>query len=305
MVLLREFEDSVQRAFLQGLVPGTTHLYTGQEAVAVGFAAASSPGDYWTYTYRGHGHVLARGMSPLAAMSEIFGRSNGCNRGRGGSMHLTDKRLGLMGSFAIVGAGIPIAVGLARAAQLSGSGKVSVTFFGDGATNIGAFHEGLNLAAVWEVPAIFVCENNLYGEYSRYHLTTKIDNLADRATAYGMPGVIVDGNDVMAVYKTARSAIDRARSGGGPTLVEAKTYRHRGHSRTDMAKYRPPEEVAAWMDRDPLKLARGLLVEGKHATEAELDALVEEIARQVAVATEEAVASSWPAVEGITRNVHL
>jgi pyruvate dehydrogenase E1 component alpha subunit len=260
--------------------------------------------DYSTYTYRGHGHVLARGMDPHAAFAEIMGRATGVNRGKGGSMHLTDARLGLVGSFAIVGAGLPVAVGLGRASQLRGSGQVSVTFFGDGATNIGAFHEALNLAAVWKAPVVFVCENNLYGEYSRYNETTPLDDLAIRASSYAMRSMIVDGNDVRAVYQAACKAVAFARGGDGPTFVECKTYRQRGHSRSDPARYRPEEEVKAWLARDPLDITRRQLVAEQIAPEAELKAVVEQVAAEIGQALDRASQAPIPGLEEVTRDVY-
>jgi TPP-dependent pyruvate/acetoin dehydrogenase alpha subunit len=254
MLAIRLFEDKVQELFLQGLVQGTTHLCHGQEATIVGSMAALYPNDLVTVTYRGHGHALARGMTLDAGFAELMGRSTGCCHGVGGSMHFTDFSLGLIGAFAIVGAGLPVAVGAALSAKRRGTNQVAMTFCGDGATNIGTFHESLNMAAVWGAPTVFVIENNLYGEYTPMRDTTPIDDLADRADSYGMPGTVVDGQDIEAVYATAVDAVRRARSGGGPTLIEAKTYRFRGHSRTDPAKYRPPGELDAWKERDPLTL---------------------------------------------------
>jgi TPP-dependent pyruvate/acetoin dehydrogenase alpha subunit len=297
MVRIREFEDQVHRSFLAGLVHGTTHLCQGHEAVSAGAARALRDNDYVTYTYRGHGHCIARGLQPEAAFGELFGRTTGASHGLGGSMHMTDVSRGLIGSFGIVGAGLPVAVGAGQSAQLSGQGQVSMTFFGDGATNIGAFHESLNLAAVWALPVIFVCENNLYGEYTRIEHTTPFEDLARRAEAYDMPGFIVDGNDVLAVYETMSEAVERARAGGGPSLVECKTYRQRGHSRTDPAKYRSPEEVEAWLARDPLKLFREVLLARGVLSEQGADALVEEIRDEMAAAAEAAKNAPWPDAE--------
>ena len=222
MVRIRIFEDKVQELFLRNLVQGTTHLCQGQEAVSVGVIAALQPKDYVTMTYRGHGQALARGMDMEAIFAELMGRRTGAALGLGGSMHLTDGRLNLIGCFAIVGAGLPVAVGAAMSAKLRGDGRVSVTFFGDGASNIGTFHEALNMASVWQAPVIFVIENNLYGEYTPMRKTTPIDDLAERAKPFHMPGMVVDGNDVEAVYAAAREAVSRARSGGGPSLLECK-----------------------------------------------------------------------------------
>lgn len=260
MWLIRAFEDRVQELFLQGAVAGTTHLCQGQEAVSVGVCSALRRSDYITCTYRGHGHTLAKGADATKAMAEILGRGDGLCRGLGGSMHLADAGCGALGSFAIVGAGIPIAVGAAWSARLRETDQVAVAFFGDGTVNIGAFHEGLNLAAVWKLPAVFVCENNLYGEYTPFNQTSPVQHVADRAAAYAMPAERVDGNDVEQVYAAAQRAIARARRGDGPTLVECETYRQRGHSRSDPGTYRPADEVARWMARDPLVLLRERLV---------------------------------------------
>jgi len=253
MLEIRYFEDEVQRLFFRGLVRATTHLCQGQEAVTVGACSVLGAADTMVCTYRGHGAVLARGVSPAAAFAELMGRSTGLCRGKGGSMHLMDVTAGAYGSFAIVGAGLPVANGLAWAARYARADSVCVAFFGDGATNIGAFHEALNLAAVWRLPVLFICENNLYGEYSPMRATTPIDRLADRAVSYGMPGEQVDGNDVLAVRSSVEAAAARSRAGEGPSLIEALTYRHGGHSRGDAGKYRPEEEVAAWLARDPIE----------------------------------------------------
>ena len=238
MTLIREFEEQVHRSYLEGLVHGTTHLCNGQEAVCAGVAKALRDDDYVSYTYRGHGQCLARGMDLEAAFAELFGRETGVCGGLGGSMHLTDIDRGLIGAFGIVGAGLPVAVGAGVSAQLAGRKQVSVCFFGDGAINIGAFHEAMNMAQVWKLPVIFVCENNLYGEFSHILHTTPYENLVIRAAGYSMQTELVDGNDVLAVYDAAAPAVARARDGEGPTFIECKTYRHRGHSRTDPAKYR-------------------------------------------------------------------
>ena len=237
MVNIRVAEEEIQNLFMANLVRGTTHLAIGQEACSAGVAEALVSGDTITCTYRGHGHALALGMSLRTLMAEMMGKASGACKGRGGSMHMTDKSIGLLGANAIVGAQLPIAMGAALTAQVKRSGKISVSFFGDGAANIGVFHESLNMAAVWKLPVIFVCENNLYGEYSPVRATTPIDNLADRAGGYGMPGVIVDGQDVEAVHAAANDAAQHARNGEGPSLLEPKTYRYRGHSRSDTAAY--------------------------------------------------------------------
>lgn len=294
MLRIREFEEQVHRSFLAGLVHGTTHLCQGQEAVAAGAVAALRDSDYVTYTYRGHGVCIARGMPPEAAFAELFGRASGVSRGLGGSMHMTDVSRGLIGSFGIVGAALPCAVGAGLSAQLDGRGQVSLTFFGDGATNIGAFHEAMNLAAVWSLPVIFVCENNLYGEYTPIRATTPFEDLARRAAAYDMPATIVDGNDVLGVYDAVGDAAERARRGGGPTFVECKTYRQRGHSRTDPGTYRPKEEVATWLARDPVSLGRAMVVSRGALSEAEADELAAAVRGEIAAAAEAAAQAPWP-----------
>jgi pyruvate dehydrogenase E1 component alpha subunit len=294
MLRIRLFEEKVQELFLNGLVEGTTHLCQGQEAVPVGVLAACEPQDYVTMTYRGHGQALARGMEMDSVFAELMGRRAGVSGGLGGSMHLTDATLGVIGCFAIVGAGLPVAVGAALSSRLLGNGRVSVTFFGEGATNIGTFHEALNMASVWRLPVIFVCENNLYGEYSAVRKTTAIDDIADRAGSYGMPGMMVDGNDVEIVFAAAREAFERARGGGGPTLLECKTYRHRGHSRSDPGKYRPAEEVEAWMVRDPLIIASEKLASAGLMDNDEQEQLRVELQATVDASASQAEQADWP-----------
>ena len=260
MAVIRRTEKAAHDLFLAGLVKGTTHLAAGHEAIAVGASAALRPDDYVFATYRGHHHVMARGATPQECLAELMSKATGVCRAKGGSMHLTKASVGMLGSYAIVGAHLPLAAGAAWSARLRGSGQVAVAFFGDGATNIGAFHEALNIAAVWSLPAIFVCENNLYMEYTPIGSVTAVPNpAADRAPAYGIPAEIIDGNDVVVVADAVARAADRARAGQGPTVLEARTYRHFGHSRTDPATYRPAAEVAQWMERDPLDIARARL----------------------------------------------
>jgi TPP-dependent pyruvate/acetoin dehydrogenase alpha subunit len=291
MLLIRGVEDEVQRMFTQGLVRGTTHLCQGQEASCVGVCAALREGDTMTCTYRGHGAVLAMGAQADEVFGEIMGKAKGLCGGKGGSMHLTDVRIGAYGSFAIVGAHLPITVGLSFASRYLGDDAVSVCFFGDGTTNIGAFHEALNLASLWKTPTIFVCENNRYGEYSPQSLTTPIERLADRAASYAMPGVVVDGNDLFAVHATAGEAVERARSGGGPTLIESLTYRQVGHSRSDPAKYRPEGELDEWLARDPIPALERALIE-LGVAEHDLAGRRAKVAEEVAGALERA--KSWP-----------
>ena len=262
LVEIRGLEERAHDLFLQNLVKGTSHLSLGQEAVAAGFAAAMRPGDFTFCTYRGHAHTLARGAPMAGVLGELMGRSCGLMGGKGGSMHLTSVAHGAMGSYAIVGAHLPVAAGAAWSAQYRGSGEVTVCFFGDGTTNIGAFHEALNFAAVWKLPVIFVCENNQYMEYTPIKTVTAVEHpAADRARAYGLEPILLDGNDADVVYRAARRAIAISRGGGGPSLVEAQTYRFSGHSRADPGKYRPPGELDAWKKRDPVALYRGRLLE--------------------------------------------
>lgn len=283
MVRIRLFEEKVQELFMSGQIQGTTHLCQGQEAVSVGAITAMRPGDVQTNTYRGHGEALALGMDPEVAFAELMGRTTGGSGGVGGSMHLIDFSKGNIGANAIVGAGLPIAVGAAVAFQMQRKPNVALSFFGDGATNIGTFHEALNMAAIWTAPVVFIITNNLYGEYSPLRSTTPLDDLARRADPFGFPGVIVDGQDIDAVHAATSEAVERARGGGGPTLLEMKTYRYRGHSRSDPAKYRPEGELDRWKTRDPIDLLGAKLVaeavigpndpvEIRNETQAEIDA---------------------------------
>ena len=260
MAVIRRTEKAAFDLFMAGKVKGTTHLASGHEAVAVGASAALAPDDYVFATYRGHHHAMARGATPAECLAELMSKATGLCKAKGGSMHLTKAAAGMLGSYAIVGAHLPIAVGAAWSARLRGTGQVAVAFFGDGATNIGAFHEALNLAAVWRLPVVFVCENNLYMEYTPIASVTSAENpAADRAAAHRMPASVIDGNDVEVVHAAVLDAVRRARAGDGPTMVEARTYRHYGHSRTDPGKYRPADEVEEWLARDPLLVTRARL----------------------------------------------
>ena len=300
---IRLVEKRAYDLFLQNLVKGTSHLSLGQEAVAAGFAAAMRSDDYTFCTYRGHAHTLARGAPMVGVLGELLGRQCGLMQGKGGSMHLTSVAHGAMGSYAIVGAHLPVANGAAWSAQYRGTDQVSVCFFGDGTTNIGAFHEALNLAAVWKLPVLFVCENNQYMEYTPIGSVTAVPRpAADRAASYGLDPVVVDGNDVEAVYEVAQAALGRARDGGGPALIEALTYRHGGHSRADPGKYRPDEEVREWLARDPLPAYRAVLT-GRGVEEAVLDELDENAREAVDRATEEAKAGPQPRLELAATNV--
>jgi pyruvate dehydrogenase E1 component alpha subunit len=259
---IRVCEKRAYDLFLQNLVKGTSHLSLGQEGIAAGFAAAMKKGDLSFCTYRGHAHTLARGVSMEKVLGELMQRDNGLMRGKGGSMHLTSAEHGVMGSYAIIGAHLPIACGAAWRAQYLGHDDVTVCFFGDGTTNIGAFHEALNFAKIWKLPVVFVCENNLYMEYTPIGEVTAVEHpAADRASAYGLERIIVDGNDADAVYREAQRAFAKARAGEGPSLIECKTYRHSGHSRADPGAYRPKGELEEWMKRDPVKLYRSRLAE--------------------------------------------
>jgi len=300
---IRQFSKRAYDLFLQGLVKGTSHLSAGQEAVATGFAAAMRPDDWTFATYRGHAHTLARGVPMGPIMAELLGRANGLLGGKGGSMHLTSVEHGMMGSYAIIGAHLCVANGAAWTSQLKGTGQVAVAFFGDGTTNIGAFHEALNFAKVWNLPTVFVCENNLYMEYTPIAQVTAVPNpAADRAAAYGLESIIVDGNDADAVHVAARDALARARAGDGPSLVEAQTYRHGGHSRADPGTYRPDEEVQAWLERDPIPMYHQRLLQ-LGVDESELARIVTETTEQVDLATQEAVAGAIPAPETVLQDV--
>jgi len=294
MAVIRATEKAAYDLFMLGLVKGTTHLAAGQEAVAVGASAALRDDDYVFATYRGHHHAMARGASPTECLAELMSKSTGVCRAKGGSMHLTKASAGMLGSYAIVGSHLPMAAGAAWSALLRGTGQVAVAFFGDGATNIGAFHESLNLASVWKLPVLFICENNLYMEYTPISQVTAVANpAADRAAAYSLPGEMVDGNDVVLIKQVVSAAAERARRGEGPSVIEARTYRHYGHSRADPAKYRPAEELESWMRRDPLDIARRRLEAAGVAPDAIAQA-GERAARVVADAVEEAKAAPGP-----------
>jgi len=303
MVECRRFETRAQELFFEGLVRGTTHLGVGQEAVAAGFSAAMRDDDYSFATYRGHNHALARGASMAGLYAELFGRATGLMGGKGGSMHITSAEHNMLGSYAIVGAHLPIALGAAWSAQYRGTDQVAVCFFGDGTTNIGAFHEALNMAAVWKAPVVFVCENNQYMEYTAIRDVTAVARpAADRAAAYGLEAIVVDGNDVDEVYAVAQRVISRARAGDGPSLIEAVTYRHGGHSRADPGKYRPDDEVKAWLARDPIPTYRARLAEAGVSAE-DLDAVEAEATAKIAAAEAEARGAPEPSVDVIETQV--
>ena len=305
--LQTEIRDAEQRAydlFLQNLVKGTSHLSLGQEAIAAACAAAMNPGDLSFCTYRGHAHTLARGTPVEKVLGELMGRDNGLLHAKGGSMHLMSVEHGVMGSYAIIGAHLPIACGAAWRAQYRGDKDISVCFFGDGTTNIGAFHEALNFAVVWKLPVVFICENNLYMEYTPIGEVTAVPHpAADRASAYGLPSIICDGQDADDVYRTVKPCFDKARAGGGPSLIECMTYRYSGHSRADPAKYRPEGELDYWRGRDPIKIYRQRLLDT--GVNAEVIAQIErESKAKVDEATEKCKAAPPPSADLLMRDVY-
>lgn len=303
MVLIRKFEMCASKLFAQNKLPGFLHLYVGEEAVATGVCSALEVTDYITSTHRGHGHLIAKGGDVKKMMAELFAKETGYCKGKGGSMHISDRDKGILGANGIVGAGIPIATGAAFASKYKGDGRVAVSFFGDGAANRGTFHEALNMAAAFKLPAVFVCENNLFAisVCARYHMA--ISDISDRAAAYGMPGYSIDGNDVELVYETTKAAVERARRGEGPTLIECKTWRHRGHYEGDPDDYRTAEEKAEWMQKDPIeRLAKRLIEEGI-CTQAELDAIASDADKLLAEAIDEAEAAPVPSVSALMADI--
>jgi pyruvate dehydrogenase E1 component alpha subunit len=304
MLEIRLFEEKVFELYGQNLVPGTIHLYAGEEAVAVGVCSALSKDDYITSTHRGHGHCIAKGADMKRTMAEILGKKTGYCKGKGGSMHIADFSIGMLGATAVVGAGLPIAVGAALSARLRKTDQVVVCFFGEGASNQGTFHESINMASAWKLPVIFVCENNLYAMGTRQSRIMNIDNISDRAASYRILGVSVDGNDVLAVYEAARVAAEQARKGEGPTLIECRTYRHRGHSRVDPAKYRPQEEVEEWLRKDPIKRLRDKLIQTNISTEAKLQEIEKRVSNEIEDAVKFAVESPYPAPEEALEDVY-
>jgi acetoin:2,6-dichlorophenolindophenol oxidoreductase subunit alpha len=281
MLTIRRFEERVRYLFLEGIMPGTIHQYDGQEACAVGVCAALEEGDIIASTHRPHGHALARGLTVNEVMAELFGKTTGCCHGKGGSMHLGNLKKGMLPAIAIVGGNIPVISGMALSFKMQGRDNVSVSFFGDGASNEGAFHEGINFAAVNDLPAVFVCENNLYGASTPISKTCKLNNIADRAAAYGIEGVVADGNDVIATYESASRLIKKARQGGGPSLLELKTYRRCGHSRKDAKLYMNKAEMEYWMERDPIILLETKLLENNIFTQIDLKAVLQEVDNEI------------------------
>jgi pyruvate dehydrogenase E1 component alpha subunit len=297
MLKLRHFEDRVRVLFAAGEMPGFVHLYLGQEAVAVGACTALNDDDYITSTHRGHGHILAKGGDVKRMMAELYGKATGYNKGKGGSMHIADPSLGILGANGIVGAGLPIATGAALSAKIRKSGQVAVCFFGDGASNQGTFHESLNIASAFDLPVVYVCENNLYAVGTRQSDVRKIEDIADRAIGYGIPGLALDGNDVIAVYEACNEAVHRARSGRGPTLIECKTYRWRTHFEGEPDTYRPPEEVESWLKREPIAPYRRSLIEQSILTEEQADQIETDVLSELDAAVEFARESPLPEPE--------
>ncbi len=305
MLRIRRFEETVSDLFSQDKIRGTTHLYIGEEAVAVGACYAIRPDDYITSTHRGHGHCIAKGARLDRMMAELYGKIDGYCKGKGGSLHIADLTAGNLGANGIVGGGIPIAVGSGLTAKYKNTGKVTVCFFGDGAANTGAFHEALNLAAVWKLPVVFVCENNLYAMSMPVREAFPIQDIAERAQAYGMPGMVVDGMDVLAVKEAVEQAAERARRGEGPTLIECKTYRYLGHSKNDPRAYRTREEEQEWKAKDPIKRYRKWLLEQGVAEEEELKTIENEVEREIEEAIAFAEQSPYPPLEEITKDVYV
>ena len=303
MVEIREFEKITNALFAEGTIRGTTHLAIGQEALTLGMASTLKPTDVVAATYRSHAIGLALGLSPQSVLAEIMGKATGCCGGLGGSMHLCDMSVGLLPTSAIIGAGIPVAAGAALAFQIQKSDQVAVALFGDGATNIGAFHEGLNLAAIWNLPVVFVCDNNVYGEYSRIEKTTPIEDLHIRAESYAMPHMSLDGMNIHAVREGLSEAINRARTGGGPTLVEAKTYRFSGHSRADQALYRPEGELEAWQKKDPLLVTETDLIARKILTADKIDSIKENVVSELTALATKVAGDPEPELSAMFSNI--
>ncbi len=304
MYLIRKFEEAAEQCYMRGLIHGTMHLSIGQEASAVGASLPLRREDYVLSTHRGHGHCIAKGGDPNAMFAEFFGKVTGYCRGRGGSMHIADVEGGNLGANGIVGGGLPIAVGVGMSIRMRKAGTVCMAFFGDGAANEGAFHESLNLAAIWRLPIVFVCENNRYAMSMPVGRAMAVPNVADRAPAYGMPGVVVDGNDFAAVAGAAGAAVERARSEGGPTLIECQTYRIRGHSRSDRNLYRTKEEIEDWRARDPILRLRRELAEAGRLDDAEADAIEAQAAQAIEAAVEFARNSPDPDPRDLTDDVY-
>ncbi|SFJ43600.1 thiamine pyrophosphate-dependent dehydrogenase E1 component subunit alpha [Thermoflavimicrobium dichotomicum] len=306
MVEIRKFEDRVHELFARGILPGFVHLYAGEEAVAVGVCAHLNEKDSITSTHRGHGHCIAKECDLNGMMAEIYGKVTGLCKGKGGSMHIADLEKGMLGANGIVGGGFPLACGSALTAKLKGTDAVSVCFFGDGANNQGTFHEGINLAAIWKLPVIFVAENNGYGEATPFSYASSCTDIAQRAAAYNIPGVIVDGKDVMAVYRAAKEAVIRARNGEGPTLIECKTYRNYGHFEGDAQKYKTEEEKQENLsERDSIQIFRQYLLSNNVLTEQELDRIDNDVEKAVSEAVQFAEESPYPSADELLKDVYV
>ena len=301
---IRSFEEKAEELYIRGMVHGTMHLSVGQEASAVGAVSALEPNDYILSTHRGHGHCIAKGADIKLMMAEFLGKETGYCRGRGGSMHIADVEAGNLGATGVVGDGIPISVGVGLSIKLQRQDRVVLCFFGDGAANTGSFHEALNMASIWKLPVIFVCENNQYAMSTPVKKAFPIENIADRAAAYGMPGVVVDGNDVLAVYRATKEAVERARRGDGPTLIECKTYRWKGHSKSDQQRYRTREEVEAWKKKDPISRFRSRLIKEGIITEEGAERIEREAKETIEEAVRFAQNSPEPSLEGIEEEVY-
>jgi TPP-dependent pyruvate/acetoin dehydrogenase alpha subunit len=305
MVEIRFFEDAAGKNFADGLIPGFVHLYAGEEAVAVGICAHLTDRDYITSTHRGHGHCIAKGVDIPGMVAELMGKATGICKGKGGSMHIADVDKGMLGANGIVGGGPPLAAGAALTAKTLGTGGVAVCFFGDGASNQGTFHEALNLAAIWKLPVVFVCENNGYAESTPVHYHCSSTDIANRAGAYEIPGVVVDGLDLFSVYEAAGEAIARARRGEGPTLIEAKTYRYYGHFQGDMVTYRTDEELNRFKQRDAIQSVRTYAIDHGLATGDELDAIDARVKAELDEAWAQAKAAPWPKPEEALEDVYV
>lgn len=304
MLRIRLFEEQVEQLFKMAEIRGTTHLYIGEEATAVGACSAIERDDYITSTHRGHGHCIAKGGEVKYMMAELYGKSTGYCKGKGGSLHIADLSTGNLGANGIVGGGIPIAVGAGLSISYQEQGKVVLCFFGDGAANTGGFHESINLAAVWNLPVIFICENNLYGMSTPFSEAAKNTNVAERAKAYGIEGCVVDGNDVLAVYEAVKKAADKARNNGGPTLIECQTYRWRGHSKSDPRAYRTREEEKEWREKCPIKRFRKHLIEEEKMTEAEVEKIEREVEDEIERSVEFSKESPFPKPEDALKDVY-
>ncbi len=304
MLRIRTFDERVAKEFAAGTIPGAAHLYSGQEAVAVGVCANLRPDDYITSTHRGHGHLIAKGAKTHLMMAEIFGKKTGYNKGKGGSMHITAPELGIMGASGIVAGMIPVAAGVALSAQMRGTTQVTICFLGDGATNSGRFHESVNLASCWDLPVVYVIENNLYGESTSLSAVCKLTKLSDRAASYGIPGKTIDGNDVLIVYAEVGKYVSRARKGQGPSIVECTTYRHRGHFEGDPQTYKSKAEVEEWLKKDPIPRFKNKLLEMGAFVQKDLESIDQEMKDEVEQAVKFALESPYPAPEEALEDVY-